>query len=149
MYWKLIFKAIKYLPALWPIISGWLKKKRKKGDVIMSDENKYGIEDTLEALDFIVPFAQAIDVTTKDGFQIIDAVKFVPSLTKLPAAIIGGKNIPREMNDLNDMEREQVRAKVIELDFEDEYAEAIGEKGLAAVFALGELLAALKKDMAA
>lgn len=107
----------------------------------MSEE--IGIKDTLEALDFAIPFANKIDETTKDGFKIIEAAEFIPVLTKLPAAISGGQNIPKELGDLNDIERQQVIDKVKELEFTDEDAEIVAEKALNFLVSLGELLNAV------
>jgi len=118
-------------------------KKTFLGEKKMSDE-KYGIKETLDAVEFVVELANAVDKAGQDGFQIIDGIHLVPALTKLPAAITGGNEIPAEIDDLNDIERQQLIDKIVELDFVDDRAEKIAEKALATVLALGELLAAIK-----
>jgi len=104
------------------------------------------VKETREALEFIVPFANAIDEATKDGLQWVkDAMTIAPTMIKLPAALSGASLIPAELSDLTNDEREELFGVIAGLEFNQEYAEKIGEKALAAFIALGELMVVIRE----
>lgn len=141
---KLILSILGTIRTVAPYIYRLIVRKKRSLSV-MDKNQEYGIQETLEALDFVIPFANKLDEATQDGLQVMDGIILVPTLPKLPKAIMGGDLIPKEIGDLNDMERQQIRDKVAELDFADDQAEEIGEKALAAVGALGELWTSIRK----
>jgi len=94
-------------------------------------EEKYGIDETLEVVEAAVSFANAIDDATSDGWQwLVDPLKFVAPVTKLPAAIGGITNVPTELSDVSDADRIKISEKIQEMNFKQEYAEKIGEQAL-------------------
>ena len=83
----------------------------------MSDEEKYGITETKEAMIFGVSMAMAVDEATQDGFQWTDVFKMVPALTKLPVAVEGIQEVPTELSDLSETERDELIQEIENLEF--------------------------------
>lgn len=142
---RLVFQIFKYAANAYPIIVTFIKFRKGTKMDNNTKSSEFGINETMDGLDFIVPFANKIDETTSDGFKIIEAIEIAPTLTKLPAAIQGGADIPKELADLDPHEREQLRVKIEGFEFVSENAEDIAEKGVMALVALGELIGAIRK----
>ena len=104
------------------------------------------IEQTKEALEFLIPFANAKDLALADGFQFQDIPVLVPALVKLPKAISGIAEVPKELSDLDDDERQELYDLIEGLEFKAEGSEKIAEKALACFAALGELIGAVREN---
>lgn len=67
-------------------------------------------KDTIELIDGIFDLVDATDASLKDDGKITvtDAPKFFGFVMKLPAAVGGIQNVPRELSDLDDETREEV-----------------------------------------
>lgn len=95
-------------------------------------ELNLGIEETLDAVDFIVAIANAIALSAKDGFSLSDIQHFVKPAIKLPAFLSGAKKIPLELSDLTEAEVTAIEEAVASgLDLDNSKAEAIVVKSLA------------------
>ena len=110
----------------------------------MSSE-KYGIAETKEAMIFGVTMAMAVDEATQDGFQWTDVFKMVPALTKLPAAVEGIQNVPAELSDLSEAERDELILEIENLEFASEYSEQIAEQSLRVALELGKLIVLIRE----
>lgn len=95
-------------------------------------ELNIGIEETLDAVDFVVAVANAIALSAKDGFSLSDIQHFVSPAIKLPAFLSGAKNIPLELSDLTEAEINTIEEAIASsLDLDNSKAEAIVVKTLA------------------
>lgn len=106
-----------------------------------------GIKETKEVLDFVVSLAGALASGLEDGkLELVDALGFLPALTKAPAAFGDVSKVPAEFKDMSDEERQALLAYAkAELDFSDDELEQKVELGLQVALYLGQLVAGFKK----
>jgi hypothetical protein len=91
----------------------------------MLDKN-FGIEETLEVLDAGIALGNAVGKSLADDGKITwtEYPNFLPVLMKAPKAINDISLVPKEMADLDDEEREEIKTFVQEkLDLSDDNLE--------------------------
>jgi len=103
-----------------------------------------GVKETKEAVIALVDLANRIDESLADGFQWTDAFNLIPALTKFPAAIDGYQQIPEEIFELDEMERSELIAEIMNLDFDSDKSEEILEQALRVIMELGKLVTIVK-----
>lgn len=91
----------------------------------MSEE--YGIQETVEMVDFVTAVANATDKAGADGFGLEDAALLLPAALKAPQAFSGAAQIPKEVWDADSEEREQIKTVVRKLDLRNDELEAVTE----------------------
>lgn len=105
----------------------------------MSEVVKFGIEETLEVLDAGISLGNAVDTALADDGKVTwtEYGLFLPVITKLPKAISGIADVPKELTDLDESEQEQVKQFIADkLDLGNDAAEAKIEAVFAGVMEL-------------
>ena len=97
-----------------------------------------GVKDLKELVLFVCKLANGFVKSMQDGkFNLLELVNFVPAVTALPAAIDNIDEVPAQLKDMDDAEREEIiQAVKDELDFEDEDIEEFVEDAFAVVLPL-------------
>lgn len=80
------------------------------------NDNKKGISETLDAVKFLCAAGVAVKNSLSDDGKITvsDSLKFFTPISKLPAVIVGIKDIPAELSDTITEEEQAEIIKVIE-----------------------------------
>jgi len=91
-----------------------------------------GIQETLDVIRFSAAFGNGLGLTLQDGkFDYSELINFVPSLTKLPAAIGGIDNVWDELLDLDEAEMQTlVETVAAEFDIPQEDTEDFVEEAI-------------------
>lgn len=86
----------------------------KQYPTIKSELNMYGIEETKDAVIAVCALGNAIASSLEDDGKVTlgDLPKFINPVVKLPAAISGIGEVPKELADLTDEEKEELVALV-------------------------------------
>jgi len=93
----------------------------------------FGIQETKDVLEFGIAAANVVSKQLADGFQITDAIAMVPVVVKLPSALSGIKDVPKELGDLDDGEKAELSSMIKEkLDLPDDKVEEAVERFLLA-----------------
>lgn len=108
---------------------------------------EFGIEQTKDVVTFAVLFANAIIESWKDGkITVSDIMNFMSPLFKLPAALNGLDAVPEELNDLDAAELDSLILLVQDLiEVDSDKAKLIVEKSIKTMYAIFELVKAIKK----
>lgn len=116
------------------------------GKVIELTDGKHGTKETLEAINGTVDFVNKLDEALKDGkFDLVeDMLKLAPTIPGLMQGIANGDEIPHEIGELSDEERQGIYDAVRKFEFNDKHVEAIAEKALMMLSAMGELFMEIK-----
>lgn len=98
-----------------------------------------------EAVAAAVAFGNALGKSLEDGkIDLSDLPKFIDPVTKLPAAIEGIGEVPREFSEMTPEEREALVTHLkTEFDIPQERAEAVAEAAVDVLFDLGVLISFL------
>ena len=74
-----------------------------------------GTEDLKQLVIFVCKLAMAFVKTLEDKkFNLLELVNFVPAVAALPGAVEGIENVPLELKDLDDAEKDELVDAVIE-----------------------------------
>jgi hypothetical protein len=88
-------------------------------------------KETKDLVSFFASLANAVDLATADGLQAADFALFMGAIGKIPAAIDGISEVPKEVKDLDAAEKAEIIAQLkAELDLRDDVLEGILEEGL-------------------
>lgn len=106
-----------------------------------------GIEETKDVVIFAVLFANAIIESWKDGkITVSDIMNFMSPMFKLPGALSGLDAVPEELNDLDAGELDSLILLVQDLiEVDSDKAKIIVEKSIKTMYAIFELVKAIKK----
>lgn len=107
-------------------------------------EQKYGIQQTKEALTFITSIAESVESSKMKGLGVITngLMKILPEGI---TAIRGADQIPNELKDLDGDEAQALVDHIKrELDLEDDHAEGIVEDGITIVNSIYQLALKIK-----
>jgi len=106
-----------------------------------------GIEQTKDVVIFAVLFANAIIESWKDGkITVSDIMNFMSPMFKLPRALSGLDAVPEELNDLDAGELDSLILLVQDLiEVDSDKAKIIVEKSIKTMYAIFELVKAIKK----
>ena len=78
-------------------------------------QEKIGIAETLEMLDFVVPLVAKTDDALEDGkVSRVEILDFLPLARRIRPAISGIGEIPLELSDLDEEETAAVRVRIVE-----------------------------------
>lgn len=101
-----------------------------------------GIEETVDVVDFGVSFANAIIASYEDGkLSLGDFQYAIKPIMKAPAAFNGISQVPAELADLDEVERDAIIQRVKEnLEVSSEKAMRIVEKALTWAYATYDLV---------
>lgn len=91
-----------------------------------------GIQETKDLVLEAIALGNAIGSALKDNkISLADIGAFIEPLTKLPAALVGIDEVPSELADLDEQEKQELLVAVKEeFDLDDEKAETAIEEGL-------------------
>lgn len=105
-----------------------------------------GIKEVQDLLIFVCKLAEGFVKTLDDKkFNVLELVNFVPAVTALPAAISGIEDIPAELVDMDDAEREELLAAIAdEFDIDADEVEEFVEDALGVVLSLVQLILRIK-----
>lgn len=97
-----------------------------------------GLKETKEVIIFTAKLGNAIGKSLADGkITFTDAANFIDPLMKLPAAFAGIENVPAELSDMNEADRQElIQVAKDEFDLDNDKAEILIED----TFELGTLL---------
>ena len=109
----------------------------------MQEEQKYGVKETREAVDFFATLITSVVDTVGDGkVNWYEFAKFTEAARKLPAAVGNYKAIPSEIEDLDDAEiQELIKSFSEALKLEDIQLELFAERGVAIAIAITAFIA--------
>lgn len=96
-------------------------------------DNKFGIKETQEVIDFVFDLTDAIVASVKDDGKITigDAPRFIKSLMSSPTALSGINQVPKELADLSDEELKQICDQIrARFDIADDRLEVLIENAL-------------------
>lgn len=112
-------------------------------------EQKYGIEETLDVLEFAFGFSEAVQKSLEDDqkISIKDAFNFAgPIFNLAPRAVVGIQKVPKELSELTPEEREEIVDYFEDrFDLKRDELEKVIEKALRAVFELVDLVKEFKQ----
>ncbi|MHC1736886.1 MAG: hypothetical protein AB9882_02610 [Ignavibacteriaceae bacterium] len=111
------------------------------------NEPTYGIEETIDVVKFAVVFGNALVKTFEDGKVTIgDLPYYFNAALKLPAALSGLNNVPKEIKDLTDEEINSLVQIVIDnTELPTAQAELVLQKSLNLVYSVYALLQAIRQ----
>lgn len=106
-----------------------------------------GIEETKDALKFIIGFGEAIDKSLEDGkIGYADLFNFAPVMMDAGAAFSGIDQVPGELKDLSKEERDElVKFVEEEFDIDNDNLEILIEKSFKAILSLYGVVEEFKK----
>lgn len=110
------------------------------------ENEKYGIEETIDVLQFVCALGNAIDESLSDNdIDLFDVANFLPVLKKTGAAWTGHKHIPNELSDLSE-EEGRILQDVLKdaLQIKNTRIAGVSSKALKASIAITELVKAIK-----
>lgn len=107
---------------------------------------EFGIEETMDVVDFGVDFANAVIKTFEDGKVTPgDIIHFVSPVIKLPSAISGLEMVPAEIENMDEAELQTVVNSVMEkLNVPEDKAREIVKRSIEAVYSVYQLVKAVK-----
>lgn len=121
-------------------------EKLKKYPTIKPELNMYGIEETKDAIKAICGIGNAVSAALADDGKITfsDYPKFIGPIIKLPAAISGIAEVPKELSELTEQEKQEL-IDLVEGELEvGEKAEEVTVKILNIIYEIKALLDFLK-----
>lgn len=114
------------------------KQEYTMSNVALPDQPglSFGIEETLDVVDFGVAIANGAVKSLKDGkVGISDIPHFISPLIKLPTALTGIDKVPAEIGDIDDVELEKLINHVkANLDVDNEKAMEIVQRSLTLIY---------------
>jgi hypothetical protein len=115
------------------------------------DNQKIGIAETLDMVDFATTFGNAVDSSLEDGkISILDITKFFTVFGKVGQAIDGATKIPSELNDLTSEESDLIKQRFQKsLQLHDHEIEEVVYSGFTFAIAGAEFLSKLNAVRAA
>jgi hypothetical protein len=105
------------------------------------------IKETKELVSFGLSAGVAIAKALEDGkFGVIDVIKFLPVLKAAKEAFQGVDQIPAELLDLSDIEKDEL-VQMVKSDFDlpDDKVEAMIEAGFEVALSVLQIVTSLKK----
>lgn len=108
--------------------------------------NTIGIKETNDVLSFVGSFASTAAAVLEDGkVSFIELAQFFESATLVKPAIDGIKNVPAELADMTDDEKDfLVQNFAARFDLTNDRAEALVEKGLGLALSLSQFIAEIR-----
>lgn len=107
----------------------------------------YGIKETKELLAFMIDFGEAMDKSLEDKkLSVVDAMNFAGVFMAMPAAFEGIGLVPKELKDMDDVERaELVKYVEEELDLASDKTEEKIEDALKLASSIYSFIQLFKK----
>lgn len=103
---------------------------------------KYGIKETKEWFTFLIGLGQFAGkkVSNAESIGMMDIVSIMPTLMKLKPAIENSKMVGKEVLDLSDPEKEELKAHIETLEVSSDMVEKSIEKGLKLMVDLADFI---------
>lgn len=106
----------------------------------------YGIKETKEVVGFALSLGEGLAAVLDDGVSLGDALKFIEAARRAPAALSDLSMVPKEITDLDESEKAELKAFVAEdFDIPQEGIETAVKAALIVAIELSEILKLLKK----
>ena len=110
------------------------------------ENQKYGIQETIDVVDFVTSLGNAVDSSLSDGkINLMDITKFWDTFGVASDAFKGLKEIPKELGDLDEQEAQAVKDRFQEgLKIDNPAIENVAVKGFVVSVALAEFIVAIR-----
>lgn len=107
--------------------------------------SQYGIKETKELVKFGISLGEAIDKSLPGGIGLEDAMNFYNAVTTASDAFDNVKQVPKELGDLDQAERDELYAYVeAEFDIANDKLESVIEEALKTALQVYKLVESVK-----